>query len=520
MSPYSGQSHDYNHDHQHDSTTQEVDVEKGLSTELECLPKRPTAAYLATNPTTSVVTQGHQPKTLPTLPEESIPAPYREVTKSIPIPSNPTDERTSRWTLLHLWFNTYRKFFVLCTSLNLAAMIAAGLGHFPYAVRNSGAMVLGNLLFAVLVRNELFLRFLYLVTIYGLRSWAPLKIRLAATSALQHIGGLHSGCGLSAAVWLILKIIYMIRHRKMQHSSVIATGVVTSTLICVSVISAFPWIRNNHHNAFERYHRFIGWLGVAMTWVFVILGNINDAKYSEWHSSGKVLLSGQEVWFALGITILIAIPWVTLRKVPVHVEFPSPRVAILRFNRGMQQGLTGRISRTAVKEFHAFGIVSEGVNTPYHYMVCGVQGDFTKSLVSDPPKTVWTRELKFAGIGHASAMYKRGIRVCTGTGIGASLSTCIQNPNWFLFWIGSDQEKTFGPTISGLIHKYIEPERMILWDTKKRGGRPDTLKLLLKTYIEFRAEVVFITSNKLGNDDMMRGCYTAGIPAFGTLWDF
>lgn len=43
--------------------------------------------------------------------------------------------------------------------------------------------------------------------------------------------------------WLILKIIYMIRHRKMQHSSVIATGVVTSTLICVSVISAFPWIR-------------------------------------------------------------------------------------------------------------------------------------------------------------------------------------------------------------------------------------------------------------------------------------
>lgn len=65
----------------------------------------------------------------------------------------------------------------------------------------------------------------------------------------------------------------------------------------------------------------------------------------------------------------------------------------------MQQGLTGRISRTAVKEFHAFGIVSEGVNTPYHYMICGVQGDFTKSLVSDPPKTVWTRELKF-GMAH------------------------------------------------------------------------------------------------------------------------
>lgn len=97
----------------------------------------------------------------------------------------------------------------------------------------------------------------------------------------------------------------------------------------------------------------------------------------------------------------------------------------------MQQGLLGRISRTSIMEYHAFGIISEGRHSPYHYMICGVQGDFTKGLVADPPKTVWTRELKFAGVGHASAMFKRGIRVCTGTGIGAALSTCIQSPNWY-----------------------------------------------------------------------------------------
>lgn len=28
-------------------------------------------------------------------------------------------------------------------------------------------------------------------------------------------------------------------------------------------------------------------------------------------------------------------------------------------------------------------------------------------------------------------MFKRGIRVCTGTGIGAALATCIQSPNWY-----------------------------------------------------------------------------------------
>lgn len=105
-------------------------------------------------------------------------------------------------------------------------------------------------------------------------------------------------------------------------------------------------------------------------------------------------------------------------------------------------------------EYHAFGIISEGRKSGSHYMICGLQGDFTKDLITNPPKMVWTRELKFgtcagclsvlpkmdmpltrsdgtAGVGHASAMFKRGIRICTGTGIGAALSTCIQSPNWY-----------------------------------------------------------------------------------------
>lgn len=40
----------------------------------------------------------------------------------------------------------------------------------------------------------------------------------------------------------------------------------------------------------------------------------------------------------------------------------------------MQQGLLGRISRSVVLEYHAFGIISEGPKAEYHYMICGVQG--------------------------------------------------------------------------------------------------------------------------------------------------
>lgn len=74
------------------------------------------------------------------------------------------------------------------------------------------------------------------------------------------------------------------------------------------------------------------------------------------------------------------IPWAFTRKVPVDVELvsipaehyelaltyfagsltcqPSKKVAIVRFKRGMQQGLLGRMSRTSLMEYHTFGIVS------------------------------------------------------------------------------------------------------------------------------------------------------------------
>lgn len=40
---------------------------------------------------------------------------------------------------------------------------------------------------------------------------------------------------------------------------------------------------------------------------------------------------------------------------------------------------------------------------------------------------------QFAGVSNTSTLYKRGIRICTGTGIGAALSTCIQSPYWYVF---------------------------------------------------------------------------------------
>src|SRR5450756_2397652 len=75
-------------------------------------------------------------------------------------PARPKPKIT-RWIRFQVWFTTYRKFFTFVTLLNLAGIIMASLHRFPYAEKHLGALVLGNLLCAILMRNELFLRVLY-----------------------------------------------------------------------------------------------------------------------------------------------------------------------------------------------------------------------------------------------------------------------------------------------------------------------------------------------------------------------
>jgi hypothetical protein len=80
-------------------------------------------------------------------------------------------------------------------------------------------------------------------------------------------------------------------------------------------------LKSTYHNVFEKHHRFVGWLGLAvsavlpsvssivaniqqMTWAFVIMGNTYDIKRGEWRSDSHSLLSAQELWFAVFMTVL------------------------------------------------------------------------------------------------------------------------------------------------------------------------------------------------------------------------
>lgn len=168
----------------------------------------------------SPVHQGITPCT--SVPELQLPAPAKgqvervEVVEEKPKKPAPFKPKISRRILIELWFNAYRRFFTVIVVLNAVGIILAASGRFQYAENHLGTLVLSNLLGAILMRNELFVRSLYTVAIYGLRGvsqvgvpeerwltfpeqWAPLCIKLAVTSVLQHLGGIHSGCALSGA---------------------------------------------------------------------------------------------------------------------------------------------------------------------------------------------------------------------------------------------------------------------------------------------------------------------------------
>jgi len=107
-------------------------------------------------------------------------------------------KKISKWVMTKLWFNTYRKFFTFVVLLNLAGIIMASLGRFPYAEDHLGALVLGNLLCAVLMRNEMFLRFLYIIAIYGLRSVSICPFSFCVR--VPGKGGLWIGCDVNTTI--------------------------------------------------------------------------------------------------------------------------------------------------------------------------------------------------------------------------------------------------------------------------------------------------------------------------------
>ncbi|KAA8515149.1 hypothetical protein F0562_018328 [Nyssa sinensis] len=446
-----------------------------------------------------------------------------EELKPVPLPlplAKPKGSSRLSIILLDQGLSTvYKRLFAVCLALNITGLVLAATGHFPYARRRAALFSIGNILTLTLCRSEAFLRIVFWLAVNILGwSWVPLRLKTATTSLLQSIGGIHSSCGLSSIAWLIYALVLTLKDKENTSPEIIGVASVILYLLCLSSLAAFPLVRHLHHNIFEKTHRFAGWTALGFLWAFILLTISFDPKTKSYSNRlGSRLIKQEEFWLTLVITVLIIIPWVTVRRVPVKVSAPSGHASIIKFEGGVKAGILGRISTSPLSEWHAFGIISDGKKE--HMMLAGAVGDFTKSLVSNPPGHLWVRQVHFAGLPYLVNMFDRVLLVATGSGICVFLSFILQESpaDVCLLWVAKGIEQNFGKEIKEMVsgcHK----EKVIVHDTAVLG-RPNVSQMSVDAARSWRSQVVIVTSNPEGSRDVVKACKAAGIPAFGPIWD-
>ncbi|XP_019068301.1 adenylate-forming reductase 06235 [Solanum lycopersicum] len=417
-------------------------------------------------------------------------------------------------------FTVYKRLFALSFIINMSFLILASTGNFPYARKKAVLFSIGNIFALTLCRSEAFLRVVFWLAVNCLGwSWIPTRIKTMVTSLLQSLGGIHSGCAISSIAWLIYALILTLNDKKNTSPEIVVVAFAILSLLSLTSLAAFPLIRHLHHNLFERIHRFVGWIALSLLWIFITLTVSYDPKTKSYNNAGigSKLIKQQEFLLTLGITLLIAIPWMTVRRVPVKVTSPSGHATIIKFEGGVKAGILGRISPSPLSEWHAFGIISDGKDE--HMMLAGAVGDFTKTLVSNPPSHLWVRQVHFAGLPYLVNMYNRVLVVATGSGICVFLSFLLQPSaaNVCFLWVTKGVEQNFGKEIKEMLSGHSK-EEVIIHDTALLG-RPNVSEMSVEAARKWRAEVVIVTSNPQGSRDVVNACKKSGIPAFGPIWD-
>ncbi|KAJ9566011.1 hypothetical protein OSB04_001977 [Centaurea solstitialis] len=415
------------------------------------------------------------------LPEEEPKAHSKRILSSKP--TNPKkDSRLSVILLDQGLFTVYKRLFMVFLALNVTGLVLAAMGHFPYARKHATLFSIENLLALTLCRSEAFLRVVFwlAVNLFG-HSWVPLGVKTATTALLQSLGGIHSGCGVSSVAWLTYSLVLTLKDREETSKAIIGVAFAILSLLALCCLAAFPLTKSYAKDV------------------------------------GSRLVKAREFWLTLAITVLIIIPWVTVRRVAVKVSEPSGHASIIKFAGGVKPGMLCRISPSPMSEWHAFGIISDGKEE--HMVLAGAVGDFTRSLVSDPPTHLWVRQVHFAGLPYLVNMYDRVLVVATGSGICVFLSFLLQHgpTDVCLLWVAKGIEENFGKEIKKWVSGHPK-EKVMVHDTTVMG-RPNVAEMSVAVAEKWGAEVVIVTSNPQGSRDVVNACKSKGIPAFGPIWD-
>jgi hypothetical protein len=235
-----------------------------------------------------------------------------EYTKAYPLPDIENSLLLSK--LRYRFFTVYRRLFAIVFTANLVAIaILASRSASGVSYHQAAIGIGSNIFTAVLARHDILVNAVISVVHLVPKSW-PLSIRKRIGKIYCH-AGIHSGCGVSAAVWYIYFIV-LLALQPLEGSEGIRAGLyLTTALIFTSLLSmialSHPIIRSRYHDIWEHSHRYIGWFLTSAIWAQVFLF---CAASSPDRSFGSSVLRSPLFWMVLGVTCLLIYPWAVMRK--------------------------------------------------------------------------------------------------------------------------------------------------------------------------------------------------------------
>ncbi|KAG8875677.1 hypothetical protein FRB97_004812 [Tulasnella sp. 331] len=437
--------------------------------------------------------------------------------------------------LRYIVFTLYRRLFSIMFIVNMVVLIVelvrGGLESPRIAI-----IVTANLLVSILMRQDYVINIFFNVLCAVPLSW-PLWIRRTCAK-VYHIGGLHSGCAVSAVFWftyLTAQLTIDVTHHKVSTATLVLTYVINVFLYGILAFAA-PAVRSKSHNNFERTHRFAGWSVLILVWAQFVLLTHDTKAYDQ--SLCQAIVHSAAFWMLLVLTGSIILPWIKLRKVPVRAEVLSSHAVRLWFDEVTPiTGSFRRISNDPLMEWHSFATVPVPGKTGYSLVVSRA-GDWTGNAISNPPTHLWVRGIPTFGVLRILPLLRSVVMVATGrqvtllrgalymnalnliphcSGIGPCMPAILEKRIPIkLIWTSPNVRETFG---DALVDSILEANPdAIIYDTRKHG-KPDMVKLTLRLVREFNAEAVAIISNQKLTKKVVYGMESRGIPAFGAIWD-
>lgn len=416
----------------------------------------------------------------------------------------------------HPYLMEYQRLVILVILANLV-VLAWGINNNVwwsaqgFALDNISGVALINLTLAILFRQQRLINFLFWFATRIPTSW-PLWIRWGAGKVF-HFGGIHASGNLMGSLWFGFLLFAMTWNRANGIETVsdltIGLSAAIVAMLAFLMITAFSPIRARFHNLFERCHRFAGWTVLALFWAQTI-SIVSDASVP--------LTSAPAFWMLCLITLSIASPWMSLKKVPVEIVKPSDHAVSIRFNYGDTPfpGSSNSISINPLLEWHSFANIPAPGEDGYRLIVSRA-GDWTGSFIDNPPTHVWVKGITTSGVARIEVLFKKVVYVATGSGIGPVLPHLLaKDVPIRLIWSTRSPRKTYG---DALVDEILEasPDALI-WDTDERG-KPDLSLLALQAVKDFDAEAVICIANQKLTRRVVHDVESFGFPAYGAIWD-